>query len=201
MSWWPVPWNALAETIRMAALTNSASISAMVESAVAHLMASRGLLIVARLHNRGVQVKIVGHDGRADDADGDIEHRRVGHDFGRGNDHAVNQLAHRRRRRHDLNDEAGEDHGHHRDDEGFEEAKALVHQEEKQERIEPADHGAGKQRNMKQELQRDRRADDLGEVAGYDREFAGDPQREIDRLWIVGAASLSEISSGDDAES
>ena len=40
-SWCPVPWKATAATIRIEALTNSARISAMVESVVAHLMASR----------------------------------------------------------------------------------------------------------------------------------------------------------------
>jgi hypothetical protein len=37
----PVAWKVAAATIRMAALMNSASIKAMVESVVAHLIASR----------------------------------------------------------------------------------------------------------------------------------------------------------------
>jgi len=37
----PLEWNVEAATIRIAALMNSASISAMVESVVAHLIASR----------------------------------------------------------------------------------------------------------------------------------------------------------------
>ncbi len=40
-------------------------------------------LIGARLHDRGVQIEIMRHHGRADDADRDVEHLRIGDDLGR----------------------------------------------------------------------------------------------------------------------
>ena len=58
----------------------SANISATDESMVANRIASRllacGVAILARLHDRRVQVEVVRHDGGAEDADGDVEHRR-----------------------------------------------------------------------------------------------------------------------------
>ena len=52
--------------------------SATVESIVRELdglaFAFRRLLEFARLDDGGMQVKIMRHDGRADDADGDVEH-------------------------------------------------------------------------------------------------------------------------------
>ena len=84
---WPLPWNAAAAMTRIAPLRNSAVISATVESIVANRTASRLLAdvveILARLHDRRVQVQVVRHHGRAEDADRDVEHLRVAHDLGR----------------------------------------------------------------------------------------------------------------------
>ena len=70
----------------------SANISATVESIVANLMASRlafgVLLVFPRLHDRRVQVKIVRHHRRAENADGDVKHLRVRHDLRLGNEPA-----------------------------------------------------------------------------------------------------------------
>ena len=99
-------WKATAATIRIEALTNSASISAMVESVVAHLIASRRALVGARvgagLHDRGVQIEVVRHHGGADDADGDVEHRRVGDDLARGDEEPAQHRGDRRRGGDDL---------------------------------------------------------------------------------------------------
>ena len=77
---------------------NSANISATVESIVANLIASRfaaGVLLeFARLHDGRMQIKIMRHDGRADDADGDVEHVLIFQDFRAGNE----AEQHRRRR-------------------------------------------------------------------------------------------------------
>ena len=53
---------------------------------------------------------------------------------------------------------------------------------------------------MKEEVQRDGRADHFREVAGGDREFAEDPQAERHRPGIVVAAGLGQVASGRDAE-
>ena len=58
----------------------SADISATVESmrgeADRLALALARVLVLARLHDRRVQVQVVRHHRRAEDADGDVEHRR-----------------------------------------------------------------------------------------------------------------------------
>ena len=44
--------------------------------------ARRRPLEFARLHDRGMQIEIMRHDGRAEDADRDVEHARIGQNFG-----------------------------------------------------------------------------------------------------------------------
>ena len=39
------------------------------------------LLVFARLHDGGMQIKIMRHDGRADDADADVKHARIFEDL------------------------------------------------------------------------------------------------------------------------
>ena len=70
----------------MAALMKNANSSATVESSVAKRMASRFDAVVGQhlpgLHDGRVQVEVVRHHRGAQDADRDVEHRRVGHDLG-----------------------------------------------------------------------------------------------------------------------
>ena len=83
-SWWPVPWNVADAMTRIAALMKSADISATVESIVAKRIASRFpsnvSSVLARLHDRRVQIQVVRHHGGAEDADGDVEHVAVADD-------------------------------------------------------------------------------------------------------------------------
>ena len=62
----------------MAALIKRANMRAKVESIVANLIASRfpagDALEIARLHDGGMQIEVMRHDGRAQDADADVEH-------------------------------------------------------------------------------------------------------------------------------
>ena len=58
----------------MAALMKNANNRATVESSVAKRMASR-------LDDGRVQVEVVRHDRGAQNADGDIQHHRIGHDL------------------------------------------------------------------------------------------------------------------------
>ena len=56
------------------------------------------------------------------------------------------------------------------------------------------------QRNAEQQIERDGRADDLGEVAGGDGELAEHPQEPDVGRRVVIAAGLGEIAPGDDPE-
>ena len=71
----------------MAALINSANISASVESMVANLMAcafTGGVqFIAAGLHDGRMQIQVVRHDGGAQNADRDVKHAGIGNDLRR----------------------------------------------------------------------------------------------------------------------
>ena len=71
----------------MAAFTSNAKVRAMVESIVPKRIASRLPLgspfEVARLHQRRVQIEVVRHYGRTQDADGDIQHAGIEDDLRR----------------------------------------------------------------------------------------------------------------------
>ena len=73
-------WKVAAARIRIAALMKKAKSSATVESSVANRIASRLRRRIGphapRLHDGRVQIEVVGHHRGAQDADGDVEHRR-----------------------------------------------------------------------------------------------------------------------------
>ena len=140
------------------------------------------------------------HHGRADDADRDVEHLRIGDDLGRGQEAAeqrdatggaaaaiwiAKQVAMTIRSAMMK---------------ASRKRKPAIHQEKQQERVERRDQRAADQRNAEEQLQRDGRADHLGQVAGDDRRLAGEPEHQIDRPRVVVAAGLREIAAGDDAE-
>ena len=51
-------------------------------------LALRCFFVLSRLHDAGVEIQIVRHDGRAEDADGDVEHIAVAEDLGARNEAA-----------------------------------------------------------------------------------------------------------------
>ena len=116
------------------------------------------------------------HDGRAENADRDVEHcldslracsginpTRMPVELGLEKiSSAAKQIADRR-------DES--------DDERLDIAKAFVLQIEHEQHIERGDDAAPDQRNAEEQLQRDRRADDLRQIAGSDRDLAKNPEK------------------------
>ncbi len=154
---------------------------------------------VARLHDRAVQVEIVRHHRRADDADRNEEHLLVAEKL-RGRDEAERDAAEARPGENQLRGEASADreneHGHER----FDIAEAFVLQKEHDHHIEHGDDAAPHQRDAEEKLERDGRADDFREVASGDRSFAEHPEADDGRLRIVIAAGLREVASGGDAQ-
>ena len=71
------------------------------------------------------------------------------------------------------------------EDEGFEVAEAPLLQHQDQQYVEGGEADAPDQRDSEQQLQGDGGADDLGEVAGDDRDLAEYPEGEPDRRGIV----------------
>ncbi len=159
----------------------------------------RVLVVLPRLHDGGVEVEVVRHHRRAEDAHRDVEHLRV------LDDPAARQEAARDPRDvgprlEDLEEEAHARGGDEGDDERLEEPEALVLQEQDDEHVERRDRDAEREGDAEEEIERDRGPDHLGEVAGGDGQLAEDPERERDGLRVVVAARLGEVAAGDDAE-
>ena len=86
-----------------------------------------------------------------------------------------------RMREDDLRGEAETDGRDQGDDECLEAAKSLLLQREDQQHVQRRERHAPDQRDAEQQLQRDGGADDLGQVAGGDGDFAEHPERERHR--------------------
>ena len=99
-----------------------------------------------------------------------------------------------------LDDEAEPDHDHQRHHQRLELAKAARLQCEDQQHFDAGQGDAEGKVEAEQQLERDRRADQLGKVAGDDGELAEQPEEHPGRGAVALAAGLREIEAGDDAE-
>ena len=128
-----------------------------------------------RLDDRRVQVEVVRHHRRAEDAERDVEHVRIREHLGARNESG--QHANRiRPRQRQFHGEACRDRHDQRDDQRLDVAKPLVLQEEHDEDVERRQRDAPDERETKQQVQRDRRADHFGQIAGRNRDLAENPQ-------------------------
>ena len=115
------------------------------------------------------------HDGGTEDADGEVEHRRIGDDLGARHqpvEHGGERWAGQRQ----LDDEAEPDHDHQRHHQRLELAKAARLQCQDQQHLDAGQGDAEGKVEAEQQLERDRRADQLGQVAGDDGELAEQPE-------------------------
>jgi hypothetical protein len=123
----PAAWKVAAARTRIAALISIARSRARLLSQAAIRAASCPARIIqvkaAGLHDRGVEIEIVRHDRRAEDADGQIEHARVG-DERAARDKARRDLAPDRTRQRDLDGKAGADQDQQANDHGFQPSEA-----------------------------------------------------------------------------
>ena len=88
----------------------------------------------ARLDDRRVQVEVVRHHGRAEDADRDVKRLGVEHDLG-GRDVAGQERTDLRPRHDQLNREADPDRADQRHHQRLDEPEALPLQEENQQHV------------------------------------------------------------------
>ena len=144
-----------------------------------------------------MQVEVVGHDRRADDAERQVEHVRVGDDLRRRRE-AANHLPPIGIGHGDLHDEADGDDAEQRDDEGLDPTEALVLQIKDQEHVGGGDDDADLQRNPEQQVEADRRPDDLRQIGGADGDLGQEPERVGKRPRIGVAAGLGEVAAGGD---
>ena len=84
-----------------------------------------------------------------------------------------------------LQREAGGDGGDQRNDDRLDLTKTVAYGPQQYQDIETGNQHAPDQRHAEQQVERDRRADDFGQVARDDRDFAENPQHDGDGLLIV----------------
>ena len=153
----------------------------------------------AGLHDGGVEVQVVRHDGGAQDSHGDVKLRLVCQD-GHGRDVAVEHRRPLRLGQHDLHGEAADDERDQPEHQRLQPAHALVLQPQDQEGVERGEQHAVQQRDAEQQLQRDGGADQLGQVGGADGDLGPEPQRVSDCLGEPLAAQLRQVPPGGDAD-
>ena len=140
------------------------------------------------------------HHRRAEDADRDVEHRRVGEDLGRRDEAGADAPRSWRAASHSSTANDAGDRDDQRDDQRLDVAEAPVLQEQDDQHVERGEADAPDERQAEEQVERDRRAEHLGEVAGGDGDLAEDPQDDGDRPRVVVAAGLREVAAGGDAE-
>ncbi len=158
-------------------------------------------LVVARrldppLGERRVQVDHVRHHGGAEDAGG--QQQRVGAreagDEARGDAGGV--VRHEQR----VDEEAEQDHAEHPRDDDLEAAVAAALQGEQREGDHRGHQAGRQQREPEQEVERDRRADELGEVGRHGDDLGLHPEPERRALGVVLAAQLGQAAARRDAD-
>jgi hypothetical protein len=150
----------------------------------------------AVLGQRRVQVDDVRHDGRAEDAHG--EQDAVGAVEVR--DQAAQQRAAVDVDLGEVVQEAEADDAEQRGDGDLEPAVALGLQVQDAERDDGGDQAGGERRDAEQQVERDRRADELGEVGGDGDDLGLDPEAEGHGPLEVLAAQLGQVAAGGDAD-
>ncbi len=159
-----------------------------------------GAFVGPGLHDRGVQIEIVRHEGGADDADGDVEHGRIGAICDDARTWRAGSCPAADAANEDLDGEATEDDDQQRDDGRLRDIETPC-----------SSNSSTRKASSVSARRRDRGMPNSScsaiavpitsaKVAGDDRQFAGDPEHEIDRAWVIGAAGLGEVAAGGDAQ-
>jgi hypothetical protein len=146
-----------------------------------------------------MQIEIMRHHGRSEDAEGEIQHFRVGDDVRRRR----KTFDHRRPIRigkRDLDREAHGDDAEQRHDQRLDPAEAEPLQIEDQEHVQRGDDHADFKRNAEDEIEADGRADHLGDVSRDDGDFGEEPQAQCDGFRKRIAAGLRQIAAGGDGK-
>ena len=158
-------------------------------------LARRRGLDAPRLHQRGMQVQVVRHHRRPEDAH---RHQQAGGVQPRHE--AAGHVAPHRPRQHQFDRHAGADGQHQHRHDRLQFSHTVVLQRQDQHHVQARDQRAPGQRQAEQQVQGDRAAEQFGQVAGDDRHFAQQPQRHRHRPGVVGAAGLRQVDAPGDAE-
>src|SRR2546429_831316 len=136
-----------------------------------------------------MKVKIVRHDRGAKDADGDVEHFAVAKYF-RAREKPDSSFVPKWMSEEDLIREARGDGANQRNDESLYEAEPAALQGKNEENVESGEEHARQEGQAEEQLQGDGRAQNFGEIAGGNGQFANHPKNQRGASRIVLAASL-----------
>ena len=146
-----------------------------------------------------MQIEIMRHHGRAQNAEREVEHLPVAQDV-RSRREAFDHRAPIGIGERDLHRKAGRDYPEHRDHKGFDPTEAERLQRQDQEHIGRRDDNADLEGNVEQEVEPDRGADHLGKVGRGDCDFRRQPQRHGYPARRGVAAGLGKVPAGADAK-
>jgi len=142
----------------------------------------------------------VGHDGGADDADGDVEHAGLAKAGAEESAAEFEKVGAGLREDEDFQAVAGGDGGDEDEDDGFDHADVEMLEGEEKEDVEASNDDGPQHRDVEHEVEGDGAAEDFGEVAGADGDFAGDPVGPAHPGGEPVAAGLGEVLFDNDAE-
>ena len=132
--------------------------------------------IAARLHDGGVKVEVVRHDGGAQDADAHVEHLLVPQDLA-GRHHPQQHRRQTRLGKQQLEGKTGGNGNDQGDDQRFDIPESLGLKIEHRQHIQRGDDAPPDHRDAQQQLQADGRPDHLGQVARGDGDLTQNPEK------------------------
>src|SRR5262249_478399 len=146
-----------------------------------------------------MQIEVVRHHRCSHDADGELEHLRISHNFGRWRE-TKDHPAPVGIGEGNLNGKTGGNYaeqGHH---ERFDPAKAQLLHGQNKKNIERSDDDADFQRNVEKKIEADRGAYHFGKVRRTDGDLGQQPKRKRHGAGKGVAAGLGEIAPGADPQ-
>jgi hypothetical protein len=155
--------------------------------------------VLARLHDRRVQVEVVRHHRRAEDPDGDEQHVGIADDV-RCRHEARDDPGQARLREEEFDRKPARNADDERDHHRFEHPEAVLLEHQEDQYVSRRDEHAEEERNAEQQLERDGRPEHFSQVAGRDGDLGPDPEQDRGAPRIVSAAGLGQVEAGGDAE-
>ena len=140
------------------------------------------------------------HHRGADDADRQVLHADISKSGRQQGSPHFSKAGSRLRKDKNLNKVADGDRGDQHHDHGLDHPHSEPLHTKQHEHVESRDHDGPRQGNVKQQIESDRTAQNLGQIAGRDRQFAEQPVGQSRPGRIMVAASLGKVLSHHDAE-
>src|SRR5438105_12447193 len=124
-----------------------------------------------------MEVKIMRHDGGAENSDGDVKHVSVAHDF-RAGKKSAKHIAEVRVRENNLKKKTAANCQDQDDNQRLDVTEAFLLQIEHGQNVQRGNANPDHERNFKKQIQGNGRTDHFGQIAGANRQFAKKPKRQ-----------------------